>query len=130
MSPSNTKLLAAIALVITFLVGGVLGVVGDRLIFLRYGIPHHSAQFIVHRLDRRLHFNDQQRAQVVEIIDRHQRRISGIWTGVRPAVLKEIETANVEIDRVLTPQQRVEFAKIRMRLMPHRTGDGIRFKHD
>jgi hypothetical protein len=124
VSPTNTKLLAAVALVITFFVGGVLGVVADRVIFLHYGMPQHSAHFIVRRLDHRLHFSDQQRAQVVEIIDRHQRNISGIWSGVRPAVLKEIEAANVEIDRVLTPPQRAEFAKLRMRLMPHR------FKHD
>ena len=87
---------------------------------LHGGIPQHSAQFIVRRLDRRLHFNEQQRGQVIEIINRHQQRIAVIWTNVRPAVHQEIESANVEIDHLLTPAQRVEFGKIRMRLMPHR----------
>ena len=129
MSSTNAKLLAAIALVITFVVGGAVGVLFDHLFLLHY-LPQHSAQFIVRRLDHRLHFNDQQRVQVTEIVARHQQRINGIWAGVRPAVHVEIEAANGEIDRVLTPAQRAEFAKIRMRLMPRRSGDGIRFKHD
>ena len=108
MSSTNTKILATIALVITLLAGAVLGAIADRLIFLRVGMPHPSAQFIVRRLDRRLHFNDQQRTQVTEIVSRHQQRIAGIWTGVRPAVDKEVESANAEIDLVLTPEQRVK----------------------
>ena len=129
MSSTNAKLLAAIALVITFVVGGAVGVLFDHVVLLRY-LPLHSAQFIVRRLDHRLHFNDKQRVQVTEIVARHQQRINGIWAGVRPSVHAEIEAANGEIDRVLTPAQRAEFAKIRMRLMPRRSGDGIRFKHD
>ena len=130
MSASSTRLLASVALVVTFLVGGLVGGVGVHAFLLHGGLPQHSAQFITRRLDRRLHFNDQQRVQVIAIIDRHQQRIAVIWTGVRPAVHQEIEAANVEIDRVLTPEQRIEFDKIRMRLMPRRTDDGIRFKHD
>jgi hypothetical protein len=129
VSASNTKLLAVLALVFTFVVGAVVGIVGDR-IFRALPPSQRSAQFITRRLDRRLHFNDQQLTQVVAIIFRHQQRIAVIWSGVRPAVRQEIEQTNVEIDRVLTPQQRVEFDKIRMRLMPRRTGDGTRFQHD
>jgi hypothetical protein len=129
VSPSNSKLLAVVALVITFGVGAVVGIVGDRILRL---LPpsKHSAEFITRRLDRRLHFDEVQRTQVATIIFRHQQRIAVIWSGVRPAVRQEIEQTNVEIDRVLTPQQRVEFDKIRMHLMPRRTGDAIRFQHD
>lgn len=116
MSPSNTKVLAAIALVITFVAGAIVGVMADHLFFLRHGMPHRSAAFVVNRLDHRLHLSDQQRAQVTEIINRRHHRISGLWSGVRPAVRHEIEEANKEIDRLLTPEQRVEFAKIRMHL--------------
>lgn len=129
MSPSSTKWLAALGLVITFAAGALVGIVADHVFLLRM-LPQHSAQFITRRLDRRLHFTDQQRTQVIAIINTHQQKITGIWNGVRPAVHQEIEAANVEIDRVLTPQQRVEFQKIRMRLMPRRGGDGIRFRHD
>ena len=120
MSASSTRILAAVALAVTFLAGALVGAVAVHAFFLRGALPQHSAQFITRRLDRRLHFNEQQRLQVLGIIDRHQRRIAAIWTNVRPAVHQEIESANVEIDRLLTPPQRVEFHKIRMRLMPHR----------
>ena len=130
MSASSTRLLAAVALLVTFVVGAVVGAVTVHFWLLHGGLPQHSAQFIVRRLDRRLHFSDQQRVQVIAIIDRHHHRIAAIWSGVRPEVHREIEAANVEIDRVLTPEQRVEFEKIRMRLMPRRPGDGIRFPHD
>jgi hypothetical protein len=130
VSASSTRILAAVVLVVTFLVGGLVGAVAVHAFLLHGGLPQHSAQFITRRLDRRLHFNEQQRVQVVQIIDRHQQRIAVIWTNVRPAVHQEIESANVEIDHVLTPAQRVEFDKIRMRLMPRQTDDGIRFRHD
>ena len=130
MSASSTRILAALVVVVTFFVGAVVGAFAVHAWLLHGGLPQHSAQFITRRLDRRLHFNDQQRVQVIAIIDRHQQRIAVIRTGVRPAVHQEIEAANVEIDRVLTPRQRVEFDKIRMRLMPRQTDDGIRFKHD
>ena len=130
MSASSTRILAGVALVVTFLVGILVGAVAVHAFMLHRGMPQHSSQFIARRLDRRLHFNDQQRTQVIGIIDRHQQRIAMIWTNVRPAVRHEIESANVEIDRVLTPEQRVEFDKIRMRLMPRQGDDGIRFRHD
>jgi hypothetical protein len=116
VSPTNTKLLAAIALGITFLVGGVVGIAADHFFLVHHLFPEHSTKFIVRRLDRRLHLNDQQRTQVTQIVERHRQRISGIWAGVRPAVHSEIEAANVEIDRLLTPEQRDKFAKIRLRL--------------
>jgi hypothetical protein len=130
MSASSTRLLAALVVVVTFFVGAVVGAFAVHAWLLRGGLPQHSAQFITRRLDRRLHFNDQQRLQVIEIVDRHERRIAIIWTNVRPAVHQEIEAANVEIDRVLTPEQRVVFGQIRMRLMPRTGDDGIRFKHE
>ncbi|HEX7418844.1 MAG TPA: hypothetical protein VF505_03090 [Thermoanaerobaculia bacterium] len=130
MSASSTRLLAALVVVVTFFVGAVVGAFAVHAWLLRGGLPQHSAQFITRRLDRRLHFNDQQRLQVIEIVDRHERRIAIIWTNVRPAVHQEIEAANVEIDHVLTPEQRVVFGQIRMRLMPRQGDDGIRFKHE
>ena len=130
MSVNKTSLLAAIALVITFGVGAIVGVVADRAFILRVGIPPRSSAWVVSRLDHRLHFTEQQRVQVKAIVERRQKRIADVWTNVRPTVHREIEETNIEIDRVLTPEQRIKFAKIRMRLMPRRTGDGIRFRHD
>jgi hypothetical protein len=130
MSASSTRLLAAFVVVVTFFVGAVVGAFAVHAWLLRFGLPQHSAQFITRRLDRRLHFSNEQRAQVIEIVDRHERRIAVIWSNVRPSVHQEIESANIEIDRVLTPEQRVVFGQIRMRLMPRTGDDGIRFKHE
>lgn len=118
MSSSSSKLLAALALVITFVVGALVGIAGDRVLLMRRGgMPHYPpAQMIVRHLDRRLHLNDSQRALITEIVQRHEQKIRGLWSGVRPAVRNEIEAANSEIDRVLTPGQRAEFAKMKMRL--------------
>ncbi|HSP33716.1 MAG TPA: hypothetical protein VLU46_05310 [Thermoanaerobaculia bacterium] len=117
MSPSSSKLLAAFALVITFFAGALVGVFGDHLFMIHRGIlAHPPAKFIVRRLDARLHLNDQQRAQITGIVERHDARIRTIREGVRPAVRNEIDAANSEIDRVLTPEQRATFAKMRIRL--------------
>lgn len=131
MSATSAKVLAAVALVATFMVGIGVGFVADRVLIMHgMTVPHPSTAFLVRRLDRHLHFNDQQRAQVTVIINRHQQRIAGIWSGVRPAVHDEIEAANIEIDRLLTPEQRITFGRIRMRLMPRHGGDGIRRGRD
>jgi hypothetical protein len=131
VSASSAKILAAIALVATFVVGAIVGLVADRALVMHgFGVPHPSTEFLVRRLDRRLHFTSQQRAQVVIIIDRHQQSIAKIWQGVRPSVHAEIESASSEIDRLLTPEQRVKFDKIRPRLVPRNDGGGMRVRHD
>ena len=116
MSPSSSKWLAAIALVVTFLVGVVIGGIGSRVMLMRHGPHVPSAEFVVKRLDARLHLTDAQRTAVTAIVQRHEDKIRSIWTGVRPAVRTEIEAANAEIDRVLTPEQRATFAKIKLHL--------------
>lgn len=118
MSSSNAKVLAALALLITFVAGIVVGLVGDRAIMMRRPpiARYPPARFIVRHLDRRLHLNDQQRTEITAIVQRHEQRIIAIWSGVRPQVRNEIEAANSEINRVLTPEQRAQFAKMKMRL--------------
>ncbi len=114
---SSNKLLAAVALLITFVVGAILGVVGDRLWVIMH--PRRpSPEMIVRHLTYRLHLSDQQRAQVTDIVARHQQRIAAVTSATRPAVQQELEQANREIEQILTPEQRETFAKMRMRLMP------------
>lgn len=115
---SSNKVLAAVALVITFVVGAVLGVVGDRIWVMLHPPRRPSPEMIVRHLTYRLRLSDQQRAQVTEIIARHQQRIAAVTAGTRPAVQQELEQANREIEQILTPEQRQTFAKMRMRLMP------------
>lgn len=126
----STVLVAAGILLLTFFAGLALGAVGDRIL-LWFHPPHGpSAQFLASRLDRRLHFSPEQRKEVERILTQRQDRIHQIWDSVRPQVRQEIDQTNAEIERILTPEQRVEFEKIRMKLMPRRDGRGIRFRHD
>lgn len=128
----STTLVAALVILATFVAGALLGAVLDRVWLFARGPhpPHPPAAFIVDRLDRRLHFTPDQRKQVLLIIERRQENIGLIWASVRPRVRQEIDQTNAEIERVLTPEQRKEFDKIRMRLQPRRDGRGMRFRHD
>ena len=118
MSSTNAKVLAAIAIVITLVVGVVLGVVGDRLFLMIHPPRRHSPQMIVRHLAYRLDLSDQQRQQLTEIVTRHEQRIAALHESTRPAVQQELEQANREIEQILTPEQREKFARMKMRLMP------------
>jgi hypothetical protein len=118
VSSTNTRVLAAVALLITFLVGATLGIVGDR-IFIAIHPPRRTPEMIVRHLTFMLRLSDQQRAQVTDIVRRHQQRIAAIQSTTRPAIQQELEQANNEIERILTPEQRRKFERIRMRLMRH-----------
>ena len=114
---NKTSLVAAIVLVVTFGVGVLAGVFGDRYL-LRHppGPPRHSPEVIVQHLDRKLHFTPQQRTAVLQILQRREARILQLWSTVHPTVRQEVEATNAEIERLLTPEQRAEFAKIRMKM--------------
>jgi Spy/CpxP family protein refolding chaperone len=117
VSLSKTKVLALAVLLMTFVTGMGVGVFAAHMHIL-YGGPgaERFPHAMVNRLDRRLDLDDAQRRQVEEIIQRHHHAIDAIWSGARPRVRAEIEAANAEIARVLTPEQRARFAKMRMRM--------------
>lgn len=117
MSRTKTVLVAITALVLTFAAGMAAGVFTSHLMILRGG--HGAARFphaLVHRLDRRLDLTDAQRTQIEAIIKRRHAHIDAMWKGVRPKVRAEIERTNQEIERVLTPEQRARFKRMRMRM--------------
>ena len=76
----------------------------------RVAFPHDGH---VNRLDRRLDLTDAQRAQVEQIIRRHHARIDGMWDDLRPRMHAEIAQANAEISRILTPEQRAKFERLK-----------------
>ncbi|HYO75020.1 MAG TPA: hypothetical protein VE010_01050 [Thermoanaerobaculia bacterium] len=120
MSPTKTTIVAGLVLALTFLAGMAAGVFTSHMMILRGG--HGAERFpraIVNRLDRRLDLTDAQRAQVEVIIRRRHARIDEMWRGVRSDVRGEIERTNEEIAKVLTPEQRVRFERMRMRLHGH-----------
>ena len=112
-----------------FIAGLFVGVAGDRFYLFRHGrlFPSHgvgdfAAHRIVDRLDHDLHLTPQQKTQIQQIIDRHRVRIDSLMTGVRPQVRQELDTANGEIEKLLTPEQQEKFKKMRMRMPGGRRG--------
>ncbi|HEY2324605.1 MAG TPA: hypothetical protein VGJ82_17225 [Thermoanaerobaculia bacterium] len=123
---SSARAIAVVTVVATLIVGFLLGVVADRVWIYRYG-PHmpraqrFSTERIVKRLDGELHFTDQQRAQVTQIIQARQQRIAVIQSGVRPQIRAQIDQTNAEIEKILTPEQRTRFQQMKMRVHRPRT---------
>lgn len=122
MSATKTTFVAVLMLVLTFGAGFIGGAAAHHLYSHREGrIPEFAMHALVNRLDRRLNLTDAQRRQVEAIVKKHHANINHAWSDVRPRVRKELEAANAEIVKVLTPEQRKKYAKLRMQLL-HQTG--------
>jgi Spy/CpxP family protein refolding chaperone len=117
-SPSNTRTTAFVVVIIAFVAGLFVGIAGDRLYFHRMfpGRRDFGGGRIVERLNRELHLTADQKSQVQKIIDSHRAHIESLMTNVRPEIRKELDATNAEIEKVLTPEQRAQFEKIRMRM--------------
>ena len=117
MPATKTTLIAALVLLLTFGAGFIGGAaVHHLLIAHRETIPPFATRAMLNRLDRRLDLTDAQRKQVEEILQRRRERINAMWSGVRPAVRAELDATNVEISKILTPEQRSKFERMRMHL--------------
>lgn len=110
MSATKNTILAVVVLVLTFGAGLVGGAAAHHIVSMRRpGPPPPLARAIVRHLDRRLELSDAQRAQIEAILARSHDRMRA-----------QIDATNAEIERVLTPEQRAKFRKMRMRLHgPH-----------
>jgi hypothetical protein len=114
-----------VVVVVAFIGGLLAGIAGDRFYLFHHGrlfpgrrMTEFAARRIADHLDRELHFTAQQKSDVQRIIDQHHVRIDAIMTGIRPQVRAELDAANAEIEKILTPQQREQFKKIQMRVPP------------
>lgn len=126
-SATRTVVVAALALVVTFIAGFITGAVTDRVMMVRRpGPPPVVPHALLNRLDRQLDLTDTQRAEIRKILLRRHERITGHWENLQPQIRKEVEATNAEIERLLTPEQREKFQTLRMRLGPrmHRGGKG------
>jgi Spy/CpxP family protein refolding chaperone len=111
VSAAKTTIVAIFVVVVTFTAGIAVGVFAAHVVHVRG--EHMPSVFptrmMVNRLDRRLDLTDAQRAQVEQIIRRHHGAITA-------RVRTEIEQANAEITRILTPEQRKKFERIKLHL--------------
>jgi hypothetical protein len=128
-SRGSAKTIAIVTVVVAFIAGLLIGMVGDRIYLVRHRdrIGMRGARFMTQRivahLDSELHLTPQQREEVTRILDARRDRISAINAAVRPQVRREIEDANAEIEKVLTPEQRAAFEKMKIRMLPRRDHD-------
>lgn len=109
-------------IVLAFICGALVGVVADHayLFHSRRLIPSHFPAHVprvfVDHLSRALDLTPPQRVAVEQILERRHARLAAIWTNVRPQVTREIDETNAEIDKLLTPEQRAKFEKVKMRM--------------
>lgn len=127
----STKTTAAIALVVVFLAGIILGVAGDRAFLvlhgrlpMRHGPSQRMVSHIVDRLDHDLKLTPAQRTTVTAILQRSRDRVDGIYATIQPQVRAQIDSASAEIEKVLTPEQRTKFAEIRAKMESRRRMGG------
>ena len=114
----KTKWIAAVVVLAAFASGVLVGVAGSHFFPLHRGrhIPKRAAHFMVERLDRRLDLTDDQEKKVEAIIARRHPRMEQIWASAHPRIEAEIAATNNEISSILTPEQRVKFEEIKMRV--------------
>lgn len=113
---SKTVVIAALALVVTFLAGFVTGIAAVRILHRDGRVPPIVETTLLNRLDRQLDLTDQQRAEIRKIIVQRHDRIESLWANMHPQMRAEIERTNAEIERVLTPEQRVKFQSLRLHM--------------
>lgn len=119
----SAKLLAVLTVVVAFAVGVIVGAFG----FWGWIVHHHGGRApffsdlgehrIVRHLDHELNLTPAQHDAIVRIVHAHRQRIDGIFSQLRPQIRQEFDQANAEIEKILTPEQRAKFERMRMR--PH-----------
>lgn len=120
------RTLAALVVVLTFIVGWLAGAVVDRGMLQAHRRPPRPAgsahsrvgwergrERFVQQLTRELNLNPQQVAQINAITRARQQRMNALWNDVRPRIHALLEETRREIDQVLTPEQRARLQELR-----------------
>ena len=123
-SPTSTRRTAILLVAVAFVAGALIGFAGGRVysiyrLFNRRG-PEFVTRGIMHRLDRELSLTPQQHDRIAAIVEQHHKRMQSIADAIHPQMHQELETANKEIESVLTPEQRTKFEQMRMRMQRFR----------
>jgi len=120
-SPGSTRRTAVLLVAVAFVAGALVGFAGGRVysisrLFDRGHGPDTMRTRILHHLDRELKLTPQQRDRIGAIMDAHHKRMQQLSEGIRPQMHQEIDSANREIEAVLTPEQRTKYEEMRMRM--------------
>lgn len=120
MSVTKNTIIAVLVVALAFTAGIAVGFFTSHVMILRGG-PGAEAfptRALVNRLDRRLDLTDAQREEVREIIRRRHERIQELRRSMHPRLRAEVEAANAEIAKVLTPEQLEKFDRMKFHLGP------------
>jgi len=130
---ASERMTAALVLVVTLLVGVVLGVAADRTFIwhsfsrpgrIAWGGPQpHASDWMKRfreRMQRELGLTADQQTRIDSIMTRRSAAFQAVRKETEARVNAMVDTTRQMIDSVLTPEQRVQMAKIRARM--HRPG--------
>lgn len=112
------KLKPVLLLLLVFLAGIAVGVVGTRL-FVRQLVrtaverPEQVRLRVERRLERRLDLTPEQQARVHEILTNSQAQIQSLRREFRPQMAVIVMKANRDIMTILTPEQQRRYKKMR-----------------
>jgi len=103
---------APLLLVLVFLAGAGVGVVGLRLLGRRHdGRP--TTDRVVDMLGHRLKLRSGQRDSVRAVLDRHRPELDSVWAAFRPRFDSLQGVIGKEIEAQLDPDQRARFVELR-----------------
>jgi len=130
---TRSRWIAVAVLSATFLAGAMLGAATTRLLASEREEPRSEREADGRRDARgpqpsvfdRLNLTAEQRAAVDSIMEKRGRDMAAFWKEHNPEVRGIVDSARVEIDRVLTPEQREKYEEFReRRRREHSNPDG------
>ena len=111
---------AILYLIAIFVLGVVVGLLGERLIERRWGREHESWKErrakVVDRFSRELNLTPEQRDQLARILDETGQRYQTLHEQVRNQYNEIRQSGRQRIREILTPEQRTRFEEIAKKL--------------
>lgn len=121
---------AILYLAAIFVLGVVVGALGERLVERRWGWEHQSWQerraHVVDRFTKELNLTPQQRDQLARILDETGQQYQALHEQVRQQYNAIRQSGRQRIREILTPEQRTRFEEIVKKLDEERRKDGRR----
>jgi Spy/CpxP family protein refolding chaperone len=112
VSPRRVWVLAAVALLLTFVAGSLAGAAWERYHHRperRHEGGGRGSRHFGEMLKRRYGLSDAQATRIEAIVQRRQPRVDSLMSTVQPQVRAAFDSTSAEIRVLLTPEQRVKF---------------------
>lgn len=103
---------AAVLLVATFVLGGLVGGAATTVADHRRPDPHHGRPSFIDRLSGDLDLTANQRDSIQMVMDRHQPAMDSLWALIRPQFSAERQAIRNEISALLTKDQQARYLEL------------------